>query len=575
MVRDFQVCERTSVRDCRRTLFRYLVISATGVGRKRLRESDGMSMPATRHRSTQRGIHESLSGCLRIVVVAACPGVWLCATALGLAAEPADARPFGIQVVDEATGRGVPLVVLTTTSQLEFVTDSQGFVAIDDPDLVGKTIFFSVSSHGYEFPADGFGIRGRAIDVELGETATLEVRRLNIAERLYRITGQGIYADSVRLGRDVPLAEPLLNAQVTGQDSVQAVVYRGRVFWFWGDTNRAGYLLGQFGTSGAVSDLPESGGLDPSLGVDLSYFAGENGFSRPMFELDRKGLVWVDGVFTVNDAESRERLLCHYSVMQDLGTRLAHGLAAFDDERELFEPVVEFANDAPLYPRGQAFYVRDADDTGWVYFATPYPQVRVRAVWEELIDPAHYEGFTPLQTGSRETGASSLLDRMAGEDVNYGWKANTAVLSPQDEQQLVKDGTLRAEEASLRTIDAATGKPIQLHSGSVHWNEFRQRWVMIALELYGHSLLGEIWYLEAEQPEGPWSKGVKIISHEDYSFYNPTQHPFFDQEGGRYIYFEGTYTHTFSGTKHPTPRYDYNQVMYRLDLADERLNAAH
>ena len=34
------------------------------------------------------------------------------------------------------------------------------------------------------------------------------------------------------------------------------------------------------------------------------------------------------------------------------------------------------------------------------------------------------------------------------------------------------------------------------------------------------------------------------------------------------IFFEGTYTTTFSGNDDPTPRYDYNQVMYRLDLAD-------
>ena len=40
------------------------------------------------------------------------------------------------------------------------------------------------------------------------------------------------------------------------------------------------------------------------------------------------------------------------------------------------------------------------------------------------------------------------------------------------------------------------------------------------------------------------------------------------------IYFEGTYTHTFSGNEHRTPRYDYNQIMYRLDLADERLKPA-
>ena len=46
----------------------------------------------------------------------------------------------------------------------------------------------------------------------------------------------------------------------------------------------------------------------------------------------------------------------------------------------------------------------------------------------------------------------------------------------------------------------------------------------------------------------------------------------FDQDGGRLIYFEGTYTHTFSGNDNATPRYDYNQIMYRLDLADPRLN---
>ena len=28
------------------------------------------------------------------------------------------------------------------------------------------------------------------------------------------------------------------------------------------------------------------------------------------------------------------------------------------------------------------------------------------------------------------------------------------------------------------------------------------------------------------------------------------------------------------GSGDPTPRYDYNQIMYRLDLADERLKAA-
>jgi hypothetical protein len=63
------------------------------------------------------------------------------------------------------------------------------------------------------------------------------------------------------------------------------------------------------------------------------------------------------------------------------------------------------------------------------------------------------------------------------------------------------------------------------------------------------------------------------VTHNRYSFYNPKQHPFFDRQGGRLVYLEGTYTTSFSGNTDKTPRYDYNQVMYRLDLSDPRLHA--
>jgi len=94
---------------------------------------------------------------------------------------------------------------------------------------------------------------------------------------------------------------------------------------------------------------------------------------------------------------------------------------------------------------------------------------------------------------------------------------------------------------------------------------------MIGTEAWGDSLLGEVWFAEAPTPEGPWVNAVKVVTHDrgttgDYSFYNPTSHPFFDQNGGRTIYFEGTYTTSFSGNSNPTPLYDYNQIMYRLDL---------
>ena len=102
---------------------------------------------------------------------------------------------------------------------------------------------------------------------------------------------------------------------------------------------------------------------------------------------------------------------------------------------------------------------------------------------------------------------------------------------------------------------------------------------MIASEVLGATVLGEIWYAEADRPEGPWVQARKIITHANkpgdaHDFYNPTQHPFFDRDGGRVIYLEGTYVNTFSGNPHPTPYYEYNQIMYRLDLSDPQLKLA-
>ena len=77
--------------------------------------------------------------------------------------------------------------------------------------------------------------------------------------------------------------------------------------------------------------------------------------------------------------------------------------------------------------------------------------------------------------------------------------------------------------------------------------------------------------MSAVRRSGPWKLATKIITHDQYSFYNPVHHAFLDQDGGRLIYFEGTYVNTFSGNKDATPRYNYNQIMYRLDLDDPRL----
>jgi hypothetical protein len=54
------------------------------------------------------------------------------------------------------------------------------------------------------------------------------------------------------------------------------------------------------------------------------------------------------------------------------------------------------------------------------------------------------------------------------------------------------------------------------------------------------------------------------VRHEKYNFINVVHHPFFDQGGGRVIYFEGTYTAGLIDGAQPTPLYDYNQIMYAL-----------
>ncbi len=130
---------------------------------------------------------------------------------------------------------------------------------------------------------------------------------------------------------------------------------------------------------------------------------------------------------------------------------------------------------------------------------------------------------------------------------------------------------MKPEEARFQLHDVETGKAVMAHRGSVYFNAFRQRWIMIAVQADGSSPLGEIWYSESDSLQGPWRHARKIATHDKYSFYNPKQHPQFDQQAGRFIFFEGTYTHTFSGNTEITPRYDYNQILYRLDLADERL----
>lgn len=487
----------------------------------------------------------------------------LCSATSGVLGE--QSRYFTITVVDDDTGRGVPLVELTTTNRVRYYTDSNGIVAFHEPGLMGRDVYFHVKSHGYEYPRDGFNYAGLTLKVVEGGNAEIRIKRNNIAERLYRVTGEGIYSDSILTGRKAPTRQPVLNGLVMGQDSVLTAVYKGKVYWVWGDTSQASYPLGNFQVSGATSELPGNGGLDPEVGVDLSYFVDKKGFSREMAPVPGKGPTWLGGMVTLVDDSGRERLFAGYAKVDSAMKAQEVGIVEFNDQKELFEPVLKMDLDSPIRLREHPFRVVD----GGVEYIHLSPVTRVRADVEHLMNPSSYEAFTCLKPGSR--AKSNDVDRDGEGTARYAWKRNTAAIMPSEEAGLIKDNLLKADEALFHIRDCDTGKPVTYHGSSVSWNEYRGRWVMVMSEIFGTSVLGEVWYLEADTPLGPWVYARKIVTHDSYTFYNPRHHPMFDKESGRIIFFEGTYTNTFSGNPDLTPRYDYNQVMYKLDLSSPRL----
>jgi hypothetical protein len=476
-------------------------------------------------------------------------------------------EPYGIEVVDRATGRGVPLVLLRTTGGLTYVTDSAGRVAFDEPGLLGETVWFFVESDGYALTPDGFGYAGQALATEPGGRGRIDLERTQIAERLYRVTGQGVYRDTVLLGEEPPIAAPLRNGGVIGQDSVVTARLGGRVLWFWGDTSRARYPLGLFEAAGAWSAAPDE--LDPERGIDLCYFVDAEGFARAMCPIDGPGPVWLGGLCVVPGDGGGEVLVAHYARVESLGVLHEQGIARWDAGEQVFRKWRELPLEVELHPAGHPVLVEDGGER-WYVFPAPYPHLRAPATLAGLGDPDAYEAFTCLAPGAAWS-ADAPLERDAGGHVVWAWKRATAPVTEEREDELVRAGRLAPEERLARLADPATGARVRAHNGSIRWNARRGRWVWLVNEVGGTSNLGEVWYAEADTLLGPWLYARKVVTHADYSFYNVAQHDFLAR--GRHVYFEGTYTRAFSGAPVATPRYDYNQVMYRVDVDDPRLRA--
>jgi hypothetical protein len=433
------------------------------------------------------------------------------------------AEPCRIAIVDQENGWPVPLVELRTTHEQRFVSDNAGLIAIDDPDLLDRAVWFHIKGHGYGVKKDGFGYEGIRTSPAAGGTIRIEVERRNIAKRLGRLTGGGIFAESEQLGEASPLSE----SGIFGCDSVLMTRHLGKLFWLWGDTTLPGYPLGIFHSTAATTPPKPVTDFKPPLVMPFKHFRDSEDKPRGVAKLPGEGPTWLTGMVSLPDDENSNALVAIYSKIKPPLDEYEVGQCLWNEDKAEFQVLKVLwragAGEKGLLPKGHPVFWEDPDGKVWALFGDPFPTMRCRAT------------------------LAAWMDRTT-------WEKIPAPPAPRS---------------------AEDGSEVKPHRGSVAWNPFRKKWITVFTQHFGKpSAFGEIWYAEADVPTGPWGKAVKILTHDNYTFYNPRIHPELTPDDANFIVFEGTYTAEFADRPQPTPRYNYNQILYRLDLDDPKLAPA-
>lgn len=434
----------------------------------------------------------------------------------------AESGLFRINVVEQGSGWPVPMVELRTTHNARFVSDNAGIIAFDLPELMGEETWFFVEGHGYGVRADGFGYRGVRMTPTWGGEATVEVRRELPAKRLGRITGGGLFGESQRFGLETDWRDQGL----LGCDSVQLATHDGRLFWAWGDTTLARYPLGLFHMSSATTGPQPLDSFEPPVRLRYDYFRDEKGGVRAVASMPGDGPTWISGYVSLPARDGVSRLVATYVKIENMLSPYETGLCVWDEQEEQFKRHHVLWRKSPdqpkppMTPDGHPAFWQDGAGKLWVLFGDPFPRLRCEAAFEAWENAEAWERLEP----------------------------QTTVLSAEGQREITP------------------------HRGSIAWNGSRQRWVTVFTELGGKpSFLGELWYAEATAPTGPWERAVKVVTHANYSFYNPRLHPELTDEDSPILLFEATFTRQFADHAEAWPRHDYNQVLYRLDLEDPAL----
>jgi hypothetical protein len=216
---------------------------------------------------------------------------------------------------------------------------------------------------------------------------------------------------------------------------------------------------------------------------------------------------------------------------------------------------------ANTIPDGRPVLVRSGGEDYYQFGLLTLPWVRVKAGWDAVQHLENFEVYTCYQPG-----AGAEPERDAEGRLVCGWRRNADPMGWDEQKSLVASGKLKPQEGMWQVRDADSGQQVEVRNGRAFWNEYRKRWIAI-FERPGST----IYFAEADTPVGPWVYAKKVAGFEHYTFYWSGQLPYFDEKGGRTIYFAGTYTDAFSSAPFQTPRYNYNVIMYRLALDDPRL----
>ena len=401
----------------------------------------------------------------------------------------------------ESRRRLLQVMHLSRTAEAGALSASFAHIAFDEPGLMGRRVFFGVAAHGYEFAKDGFGIRGVVLEPKPGGSARLKIRRLNIAERLYRITGYGIYRD---LGPARPEAagrraaaqrrgdRPGRHPQRGLQGQALLVLRRHRPARL-----RPGQLR-----HGRGHDRPAREARPGRR--DRPQVLHRPGWLREAHGPDEgEGVVWLFGLAVLPDESGRERMIAYFHRRRGLGPCWRRASSPITTPRtssrssRMSRSGRPYSHRLPVPRPGPRGRVRQLHG--------PIPGPAGPGRLEELPGPRLVRGLHLPGPGTRYVDKDKArLERDGDGRLVWAWKRDTPPLGPKEQQGLIEAGKMRREESPFRLQDADGGKPIVLNNSSCFWNGYRKKYILIASEHLGATALGEVWYSEADRPEGPW-----------------------------------------------------------------------